>query len=64
MTIDSGIPLKNHVSCSFMPKYCITILLWQFTKTLHQLFNLSEGKENLEICMPVLFEQLNESKKF
>ena len=40
---------------SFTPK---------ITKTLNQLLNLSRANENLEICMPVLFEQLNESKKF
>ena len=43
--------------------YYITILLQQFTKTLNQFLHLSRENENLEICMPVLFEQLNESKQ-
>ena len=47
-----------------MLKYYITVLLWKFTKTLNQILNLSRANENLEIYMPVLFEQLNESKKF
>ena len=62
MNIDSGISLKNHVSCNFMVKYYITILLRQFTKTLDQFLNFSTANENLEICLLVLFEKLNESK--
>ena len=62
MTIDGGILLKNHVSCNFMLKYYITILLRQFMKTFNQFFGLTKANKNLEICVPVLFEQLNESK--
>ena len=64
MTVISSIALKNLVGCNFMLKYYITVLLWKFTKTLNQLLNLSRANENLEICVTVLFEQLNESKKF
>ena len=55
--------LKNYVKCNLMLIYYITILLQQFTKTLNQFLYLSRENENLEICMPVLFEQLNESKQ-
>ena len=64
MTIDSGVLLKNHISCNFMLKYRITILLRQFTKSLNQFLMLSRASGDLEICMPILFEQLNESKQF
>ena len=64
MTIDSGIFLKNHISCNFMLKYYITILLRQFTKTLHKCLNLSRVNENFEICMSVSFEEFDESKLF
>ena len=47
-----------------MLKYYITASLRQFTKTLNQFFDLPKANENLEICMPVLFVQLNESKQF
>ena len=40
MTIYSGILLKNHVGCIFMPKYYMMILLRQVTKTLNQFLNL------------------------
>ena len=49
MPIESGILLKNHVSCNFMLKYYITVSNRQFTKTLNQFFDLSRAKENLEI---------------
>ena len=45
-----------------MLKYYITILLRQFTETINK--DLSRANENVEICMPVLFELLNESKQF
>ena len=57
MTFDSDIFLKSHISCNFMLKYYITILLRKFTKTLNQSLNLTRANKNLEICMPVLFEQ-------
>ena len=46
-----------------MLKYYTTALLRQFVKTLNQFLNLPWVNENLQICMPVLFEQLNESKQ-
>ena len=61
MAIERDILLKNHVSCNFMLKYYITILLRQFTKTLNQFLHLSRENENLEMCLPVLFKQLNEN---
>ena len=45
-----------------MPKYCITVLFQQFSKTLNQFFYLSSGNENLETCIPVWFENLKEQK--
>ena len=63
MEIEMDILLKNYVKCNLMLIYYITILLQQFTKTLNQFLHLSRENENLEICMPVLFEQLNESKQ-
>ena len=39
MSTESGILLKNHISCNFMLKYCITMSLQQFTKTLNQFFD-------------------------
>ena len=62
--IESGILLKNHVSCNFMLKYYITVSFWQFTKTSNQFFYLSTANENLEICMSVWFVQLNQSNQF
>ena len=47
-----------------MLKYCMTILPQQFLKTLNQLFYLSRVNENLETCMPIWFECLNQSKYF
>ena len=41
---------------------CIRQYVIPYFKTLNQLLNLS--RTNLEICMPVLFEQLNETKQF
>ena len=64
MTNDSDILLKNHISCDFMLKYYITILHLHFTKTLNQVLNVPRVNKNLEICIPVLFEQLNESEQF
>ena len=64
MPNESRIPLKNHSSCNFMLKYYITVSFRQFTKTINQFFYLSRANKNLEICMPVLFVQLNESKHF
>ena len=64
MTIDKGILLKNRVSCNFMLKYYIPVLLRHFTKTLNQFLNLPRANENLEIDMPVLLEQWNQSKQF
>ena len=52
MTIDKGILLKNRVSCNFMLKYYIPVLLRHFTKTLNQFLNLPRANENLEIDMP------------
>ena len=46
-----------------MLKYYITILFWQFTKTLNQFYSLSWANKNSEICMPVWFEQLNQQIK-
>ena len=51
--IESSILLKNHVNCSFMLKYYITVSLGQFTKTLNQFFDLSRANENLEIYIVV-----------
>ena len=51
--IESSIYLKNHGSCNFKLKYFVTVPFRQFTKTLYQFIDLSRGKENLEICMPV-----------
>ena len=62
MAIDSGILLKNDVNCNFILKYYITMLPWQFTKTLNQLLDVFRENKNLKICMLFLFEQLNESK--
>ena len=62
MPIESSILLKNHVSCNFMLKYYITISNREFAKTLNHFFDLSKVNENLEICMPGWFVQLNESK--
>ena len=64
MPIESGILLKNNVSCNFMLKYYITVSLRQFTKTSNQFFYLSRVNKNLEICMPVWFVELNESNQF
>ena len=47
-----------------MLNYYIAISLWQFTKTLNQVFYLSEKNKNLEIYRPVWLEQLNELKQF
>ena len=60
--VQSSILLKNHVTCNFMLKYYIIVSLWQFTKTLNQSFDLSKVNQNLEICIPVWFVQLNESQ--
>ena len=70
---ESGILLKNLVSCNFMLKYYITVSLWQFmlkyystvslwkfTENLNQFF-LSRANESLKICMYVWFMQLNQS---
>ena len=70
---ESGILLKNLVSCNFMLKYYITVSLWQFmlkyystvslwkfTENLNQFF-LSRANESLKICMHVWFMQLNQS---
>ena len=38
MPIESGILLKNDVSCNVMLKYDITVSLRQFMKTLNQFF--------------------------
>ena len=64
MPIEIRILLKNHVSCDFILKYYITVSLRQFTKTLNQFFDMSRVNENLELCIPVWFVQLNESKQF
>ena len=64
MTIGRDIFLENHVSRNFILKCYITILLQQFTKTLNKFLNLCRINESLEICTPVLFDQLNESKQF
>ena len=64
MSIDRSIFLKKHVSRNIMWIFYITILLRQFTKTLNQFLNWSMANENLKICMPILFEQLKESKQF
>ena len=64
MAIESGILLKNHVSCNFVLKYHMKISLWHFTKTLNQFFYLSRKDENLEICIVIWFAQSNESKQF
>ena len=54
MVIDeSGILLKNHVSCNFMLKYYITVSLRQFAKTLYQFVPLSRANKNLKICIHV-----------
>ena len=50
MTIDSGIILKNRVSCNFMVRYYIKILLQKFRKILNQFLNLSRVNKNLEIA--------------
>ena len=57
--IESSILLKNHVNCSFMLKYYITVSLGQFTKTLNQFFDLSRANENLEIYIVVWLEAVN-----
>ena len=64
MTIGRDIFLENHVSRNFILKCYITILLQQFTKTLNKFLNLCRTNESLEICTPVFFDQLNESKQF
>ena len=64
MPIESKNFLENQVSCNFMLNYYIAISLWQFTKTLNQVFYLPEKNKNLEIYMPVWLEQLNELKQF
>ena len=63
MTIDSGHSFEKPC-CNFLLKCYTRILLRQLTKILNQLLNLSRANENLENCMPVLFERLNESKQF
>ena len=62
--IDSNVLLKKYVSCNFMLKYYITVLLRQFKKSLNYFLNLPRANVNLEIRIPVSFEQLNESKQF
>ena len=47
--IESSILLKNHVNCSFMLKYHITVSLRQ----------LSRANENLEIYIVVWLEAVN-----
>ena len=65
MTTDNGILLlKSPVSCNFILKHYITILLRQFKKTLNRFLNLSRGNKNLEICLSVLLEYLHKSKQF
>ena len=64
VTIDSSILLQNHASCNFMLKYYIIILLRQSTKALNLFLKLSRANKNLEIWMPVLHKELNESKQF
>ena len=41
-----------------------TISLSQFTNNITQFLNLPGANGKLEIFLPVLFEQLNESKQF
>ena len=53
MPINTSIFWKNHVSCSVMLRYYITVSNRQLTKTLNQFFDLSRANENLEICMSV-----------
>ena len=38
MPIEGSILLKHHFSCNFMLKYCVTVPLQQFMKTLNQCF--------------------------
>ena len=52
MPIKSSFLLKHLVSCNFMLKYCITVSLRQFKKTLNDAFYLSRPNKNLETCMP------------
>ena len=47
-----------------MLKYEIPVSLEQFKETFNQFFYLSGGNENLKICVPAWFVQLNESKEF
>ena len=52
MPVESGILLKNHVSCNLMLKY-MTMSLRQFKKTLNLFFQLLWASEDLEICISV-----------
>ena len=58
--------MKNNITCNCILKYDIKASFRKFTKTLNQFFNSSRKRANdsLQICIPVLFEQLNESKEF
>ena len=53
MPIETGIFLKNRVSCNFILKYYITISFRQFKKFLYQFFHLSRVIKNLEIRLIV-----------
>ena len=64
MTTDCDILLKNHVTYNFKLKCYITILLRQFMETLNQCLDLSWANQNLEICMTIFFQGLNESNQF
>ena len=62
---------KNHFGCNCMLRYYITVSFGQFTKILNPFFffvclflYLSTANQNLEISMPIWFEQLNKLKHF
>ena len=60
--------MENFIFCAvpdaiFLHYSCILALHRQLTKTLNQFLKLSKASKYLEMCMSVLFEQLNESSQ-
>ena len=60
--------MENFIFCAvpdaiFVHYSCFLALQRRLTKTLNQFLKLFKANKNLEICMSVLFEQLNESSQ-
>ena len=64
MISDIDILLKNHSSCNLYKSITSQFYSESSQKIKIRFLNLPRANENLEIWMPVLFQQLNESKQF